>query len=771
MAYIKFSPDLLLGVSELQRWKEFTDDAGFRKNILDNSTSFGLIKNNFLDPTFNNGKVERDLDTFVGQKTIKVRKLTGIDNNGNFLYSKEVNGIPVPFNDNWYWVKAKYAISNAEKGKFTISENGDLIDISGEAELLKMFRVKPHFPTRIKFINSTFNTLEYDVLDVIDNQRAILSHPATNAAGQAQFQAEANLQIAIVGTFTKNKTIEAINKQIFNYDYASIELVQETITNTKPAYTPNQEFYLARVKATGSTVIIQDKRNEYWQTNSEEKQVILPNPSPCIGIESIQFNNYYSAQDRNIVKIAWGMRSNNWSIDSSNNILTINSGVGGKFKTVNDFTNGDFDGWVVYTATAKKRKVLSSVKQGSAINLTLDVLDVDDFSADGGATFYLSYITIVPDCEEVEIIFIPNPADNNNAFTDRFVFPANIQPARCDVLVYADPAVDYLVEYRYKSGENYSNWYLLPSDAVGYYTETSFDTNGNFKQVLADRVKFPYVQNLNSGYIRMFLSPDCLRRFRTNVDKGDLIGVEEITTFDSNAVIDLIVGTAKNYQYIHGDIVINNDIFFALDSSKAVEGNEFRIHLDCTSLNLNGTNIYIVENYGLDNQKILKKIEQGDVYEMLNQEGGLVFTLKYKGVNDLDWIISQNYDLGKPFETTMFEGNVNQFFDTDGNGMVRGYYGWQLHTILNQGRTPVGFGTRTETYANGNIAIKNFNIGDTGGEMNHQLTVPELAKHKHVIQGIEGGDKTIIIMIHVLQVVIKIQMKHHSSLIIPMLVN
>jgi hypothetical protein len=48
---------------------------------------------------------------------------------------------------------------------------------------------------------------------------------------------------------------------------------------------------------------------------------------------------------------------------------------------------------------------------------------------------------------------------------------------------------------------------------------------------------------------------------------------------------------------------------------------------------------------------------------MLNQEGGIVFTLKYKGVNNLDWIISQNYDLGKPFETTMFDGNVNQFFD------------------------------------------------------------------------------------------------------------
>jgi hypothetical protein len=72
--------------------------------------------------------------------------------------------------------------------------------------------------------------------------------------------------------------------------------------------------------------------------------------------------------------------------------------------------------------------------------------------------------------------------------------------------------------------------------------------------------------------------------------------------------------------------------------------------------------------------------------------------------------------------------------------MVRGYYGWQLHTILKDGKTPVGFGSRTETYANGNTVIKNFNIGDTGGEMNHQLTVPELAKHKHTIQGISGGD-------------------------------
>jgi hypothetical protein len=96
------------------------------------------------------------------------------------------------------------------------------------------------------------------------------------------------------------------------------------------------------------------------------------------------------------------MRSNNWSVDSSNNIVTINSGTGGKFKTVNDFTTGDFNGYAFYTPTGKKRNVLASVKQGSAINLTLDVLDVDDFSTDGGTTLIPDYVNVVPDAEEVE---------------------------------------------------------------------------------------------------------------------------------------------------------------------------------------------------------------------------------------------------------------------------------------------------------------------------------------------------------------------------------
>ena len=732
MSNVKFSSDLLIGVPELKRFQQSLDTNGFRKNIIDNSVSFGLIKNTFLDSQFTNGKVQRGLDV-AGNKTIKVLPLTAIDQSGNFLVSPEVDGIVVPNDNNWYWVKATYTASNAELGTFTISENGDLVDTSGTSELLNIFRVAPYFPTRIKFIGSTNNTLEYDVLNVIDNQRATLIHPASNSTGQSQFVAETGLQIAVIGTFTKGKTVDPSNKNIFNYDSATIQLVQETSLNAKPTYTQNTDFYLARVQVANSTVIIQDKRNEYWQTTSLTEEVTMPNSTPNFGIESAQYGNYYSAQDRNIVYLSWGMRSNNWSVDTSNNIVTMQSGGGGTYKTVSQFTNGDFDGHRLYTPKGNYRKILSSVKQGSAINFTLDVLDIDDFSTNGGGVFIADFINVVPDCEEIEVFFNPQSITANNvtttyaAYNETFRFPINTLQARCDVLVFADPTANFWVKYRYKSEETYSTWFVPPYDNIGYYNENSFDGNGN---LLVSPTLFPYSNDAGGAIITLQNSNDSLRKFRAKVDKGDLIGVEEVITFDQTQVINLVVGVAKNYYYIHENIAINNDIFFALDTTRAIEGNEFRIHFNCDSLNLNGKNIYIVENYGLNTQNQLKKITQGDVYEMLNQEGGIVFDLKYKGVNGLNWIVSQNYDLGQPFETTMFDGDVNSYFDTTtGMGTVRGYYGWALHTILKDGRSPVGIGTNTEVYANSPSVVYNYNVGQTGGNEALQQSIAQMPAH------------------------------------------
>lgn len=723
MAYLKFTPDLFLGTAELNRLKQFIDDNGFRKNILENTVSFGLIKSS-KDLSFANGKVEKDVDNIYGQRTIKIKELFGIDKNGSFLHLDPQYSIAVPNDGNWYWVKVKHAINTLEKGRFSISGNGDLTDTSGSAELTKLFRGMPNFPSRIRFKNSAYNTLEYDVLDVIDDQNAVLQHPATNTNGISEFTPETDLQIEIVGTFTQGVAIPEPSKVPFNYDSASVQLVVETAINQAPAFIKDEEFYLARIQATNITVIIQDKRTEYWETKGSSLHLEIDRgANPLIGVESVQFDSLLSSSDKNIVKVAWGMRSDNWAIDSSNNIVTFNSGLGGKYKSVNDFQSGDLVGGRLYAPNGKYGRIVATVKQGSAINFHLDVLDVNNFSNDGGVTLIAGSLIASPDADSIEIQFIPDPADNYSALKQTFTFPISDLVGRCDVLVYKDPSVFYNVQYRYKSFKEYTEYKAIPSDPVGYYTEASFNNNGNLKP-FAEQVLFPYVSDPTAGFIKLVLSANAISKFRTKVDKGDLIGTQDVNVLTGLTTIDLEVGVTSNYIYVSGNHVLSNDIYFNVKTANAVKGNEFRIHFECAGIDLNGKTITIVENYGTAGQRTIKEITQGDIYEMLNQEKGIVITLKYLGA---EWVAYQNYSLGVPSEITMWEGDVALSFDAGTQmGKIQGLFGWKIHTVM-AGRTPVGFGDVLDD----NGLAQSFAMGDSAGELKHKLTVGELAKHKH----------------------------------------
>lgn len=734
MAGLKISPDLFLEAAELNRLAQFLDDRGFRKNILDNTVKFGLIKNS-IDFGFTNGKVERDLDV-GGDKTIKTRELFGIDKFGRFLNSPVKNGIIVPNDGNWHWIRATYATSNIEKGIFSISANGDLIDTSGTAELTKIFRGMPNFPTRIRFSNSTYNTLEYDVLEVIDDSHAILQHPATNVNGISPFEIEEDLFIEIIGTFTQGIAVPTQSQKIFNYDSATISLVQETFLNSPPAYTVDVDYYLARVKVSDGTVIIQDKRLEYWETKGSSLNIEIDrNVNPLIGVESVQWDHGFTPSDKNVVKVGWGLRSDNWAIDSSNNIITFNSGLGGKYKTVNDFVNGDLVGGRLYTPSGKYRRIVNSVKQGSAVNFSLDVLDVNDFSNDGGTTFISGFVLAAPDCDSVEIQFTPNPADNTSAFKQEFVFPVNELVGRCDVLVYKDPSVLYNVKYRYKTVKEFTEYIPLPSDEnVGYYTESSFDDNGNLRPI--DQVTtYTYTSHVTNGYIQLIISAFAYSKFKSKIDKGDIIGVTPITSFTGISNISLTVGTSKNYVFVSGTPALDNDVIFNLKGLQ--EGNEFRIHFDCTSLNLNGKNIYIVQDKDLVTEKTLKVIRTGDIYQMKNTSGGIVFTCKFKGN---EWVMYQNYDLGRPYEFIDIDGVPDDLFDnTTGLGKVMGLYGY---VICDQNRTVDGINVPDlkERFLIGqNEAKAEFNVGEEGGNNEVTLTDDNMT-HKHNVLGITGGD-------------------------------
>lgn len=720
MSKFKFAPDLFLEVAEMDRFQKFMDEDGFRKNILDNSINFGLIKL-AADTAFENGHVERDVDNSLGQKTIKIGALVAIDSNGLFIVSNSINNFPVPSDNNWYWVKIKHLYSSQEEGSVSIDIAGNLTGVN--TKFTEVLRGNPNFPSRVKFINSSGNTLEYDVLDVTDNTHAVLVHPAVTVGGEAEFVAETNLYYQIVGTFQFGAAISNDDKFPFQYDSCQLELVLETSLNIPPSFTIGQEFYLARVKVSNGVLVIQDKRLSYWETKGSDQAIRIERDSnPLIGIEAIKWQNGFNTGDKNIVQVAWGMRSLNWSVDSSQNILTLfGSSLGGEFKTIDDFTDGDFDEWRVYTSNGNYRNIVSSVKQGSAINLVLDVLDVDDYSNDGGLTFIEQEVVVVPNCEEIEFKFTADPTDEVENVNETLIFPVNRGIGECLITVYKDPICLYNVQYRYKSFKEYTGWQPIISGS--YLMEISYDDNGALR-VVEDRETFDYISDPVAGFIQLTISPNSYSKFANKVFKGDIIGVNTITAFTPSQVLELKVGRDKRYQYITGNISLSDDLYISLSADGAVEGNEFRLHFDCDTLNLGEKVIYVADNYSNGVLNAIKTMTQGDFYEMKNRIGGIVLDCVFD--NNGHWQVYQNYDLGQPFETTMFDGDLTACFDpVSGEGKVIGWYGWKVHTIMS-GRTPLAVGQLTDIEGN----TMTFGIGDTGGVFKHKLTKNEMPKHR-----------------------------------------
>lgn len=760
MSYLSFAPNLFLETQELERFHKFVDTDGFRKNILQNSITFGLIKN-YNDLPFLNGRVERDLDTTTGLKTIKIRSVEAIDSRGLFISSPGVNNIPVPSDGQWHFVEITHRYDTIEVGKVTLSINGDLTGVG--TKFTEVLRGMPNFPARIRLVNSQHNTLEYDVLEVIDDTHAVLMHPAVNGTGVATFDVEQGLDYAVVGTFTPGVAVPQSDKYPFRYDSMSYALVPENtqtstqniqsavISDISDSQRPDRSttFTLARVKVQGSDILIQDFRTKFWETKGSHTPIEIEEKSnPLIGVEYIKWQNTLSPANTNEVFIAWGMRSQNWAIDTNNNIVTLfGSSLGGTYKTVDDFTNGSFNGWRIYTQNGQYSRIVSSVKQGQAINLTLDVLNVNNFSNDVGETFnnegeQAQWLLVVPDCEEIEIKCTPHKITNrplatlsvaesniveqsltfNNNTECSFVFPINTLIGRCDLDVYLNPTCLYNIQYRYKTEKTYSEYRTLPVDTVGYYLEKSFDDRGHLRSI-EDRSRFPYSPKPIEGYIQLTICPRAYSIFIDLVYKGDKIGVQTVTQFNTIQVYELRVRRDKKYQFITGNISLQDDVYISLSNIGAVEGNEFHIHLNAANIALNGRKIYIIRDYDTGTPVILKEIGQGDIYASMNQDGGILFHCTFSDTNKWN-VVYQNYQLGVPNQIIQIDGVIDDLFNSGGIGKVKGLYG---HALCN-GDNQTSDMRNLFLVGAGSL----YQPGDQGGENSIKLTGPQSGVGSHI---------------------------------------
>jgi len=667
MSYINLSPNLFLGSYELKAFQSFLSEEGFRKHTVKASSSFGLIKYpNSLN--FTNGKVEQDVDNEAGNKTIKVAKIEAIDSNGNYLSREIERQIEIPQQNTWYWIKTKYTNTSIEDGTFSIDIDGNLSGVGGN--LMKIFRGQPNFPTRIKFI-SEINQGEYDVLEVVDNN---------NAKIVGYFQAETGLKIKIVGTFTPGTTQSEGEKYPFRKDYATIEIVEEVVKNTKPTHLVGEEFFLARIRWSENQLVIQDKRTSIWTLIDDQSYKLgsFFEENKLFGIEACKYTEPTTFNDRNIVEMAWGMRSSNWSIDSNTNKVTLfGSSKGGRFKTIDNFTDGDFDGWRLYTENGNYSKVISSIKSGSAINLSIDALDVNDYLSDGSIEIIDQQLLVVPDCEEVQISITGEPGyELSNRI---YSFPVNTPVAVMLLELNNTEISTYRVKYRHLINKNYSSWFNPLSDEIGYYKESSFDSSGALD---LDRViNVPYnVKENEEGWLKLYPHSYGVQHYKTKIDRLTQVS-ENFIMGDDFEFRTLIPGVNSRYQLLLTGNCVNSkdkDQYINLDTISAVSGDMFvfvlskKVAIGEKTLNI---------TYGYSNLSstgtIIKTISERDFGLADHVDNGVAVYVIFDGVS---WYCWQDYQLTPKNEVTLVNVDINDrtFFDSSGLGVGNGWLGYAI---------------------------------------------------------------------------------------------
>lgn len=243
--------------------------------LFENSTEeYGIIAN----PSLSGNDFLIEAGTNVG--TVKMNyESYAIDSQMRLMYGKVFDNFPVPFKDQWYWLKLSYREYRLEEGTIDISDDGNVSGTNTKFKSLLRGQIYKQ-PTKIRIMSessngtvtsSINNSGVYEVVSVSDDENMVLS---------GSFTAEDNMKYIVVGAYTLGTTLDADQKSgLYIYDWAEYEMVTETVEDeapTSPSGTKNEDyFWLARVwwDADTDIVTVQDKRdsdNGYWKLDFGE---------------------------------------------------------------------------------------------------------------------------------------------------------------------------------------------------------------------------------------------------------------------------------------------------------------------------------------------------------------------------------------------------------------------------------------------------------------------------------------------------------------------
>ena len=265
MSKLNITRNIFLEKEELNRLQDFLLNDTIASIFLDNTTQWGIVRSVFdgVSPDF---LVENGSN--LG--TIKISNLSkAVDNERLLILQQPKDNIPVPQDNTWYWVKISHKYSNLEEGECQINLNGEVTGINTKfSEVLRGH--SSEVPVKIKFFRESGTLLNDQIYEVVSLNS---SGPDLNMllAGE-EFSVETGLRYAVIGSTPIFENItEEQEEGLYFYDDCNLQLIPEEVTDEQPEsnFIEGKDFYIARIRNVAGTVIIEDKREDWWTFNIE----------------------------------------------------------------------------------------------------------------------------------------------------------------------------------------------------------------------------------------------------------------------------------------------------------------------------------------------------------------------------------------------------------------------------------------------------------------------------------------------------------------------
>lgn len=610
----KVVPELFLEVAELNRFEKGLRDDGFVADKISETNSWGVVRNLTIDPNFNFFKIVKtaDVDKF------RINNGFGFDKDRLMFTNKYgTTDIQIPLQNQPYWVKVSHQYESREIGTVKVGSTSNKSILAGVGtEFTKVLRGQPNFPSKIRFLNSTMYTLDYEVLEVIDDNNILIN---------GIFDVlEDNLQYGVVGTFSAGVQVPDPNKMIFQYDSFNIAMVADT--GNPPVLIDGKEFIIGRVQYNNSGTVVEDYRFNciYSSVDMNHVDSISTTLNKITGIENVKkftlgSNQFY------VCGIDWKFNILSEVQQNDLGVVSIASGYGGVWLSGQQFVDGDMDGWRYYYEDGNYSIVLSSIKQGTqSILLYLDSVRIG--SGNG--------IYITPNAEDIEIEAVLLNTGGDKVFSKNYFFSITqnnptIQLSK-EELLFSNQRVRLYSKLK----NNFKRTQALQFNQSTYFNPAAYNSQG----VLIDNTQTTtdldiVLDNVASGSnllvpkrIGMAWYPETPEQVAQFFDVtngegigGDFIGWQMLTGLtgaDGQVIPDWRgrqpIGASNTAQVIGG--VLATDVNYATNPTKAIQinigatGGEQKHQLTLAELAAHGhnTDVEVVDEGHVHNIQIKK---------------------------------------------------------------------------------------------------------------------------------------------------------------------